>query len=363
MGVDKIKYSNKLKHEITEFMGGNPHKYIATPMKDGSIQADKNRFPSGIKNLTDYLHSKGLLFGLYTSAGLYTCSSGGRDEPIPGSYGHYEQDAKTFANWGVDYVKIDWCNTKVNGKEIDPETVHTEFSKALNATGRPIFLNLCRGYSYPPPSYTAKVANSWRVNGDHHDRWDDSTSHVIEIMAPVAKYAGPGGWNDPDFLMTGGAGCDDFSMSHCPGQTDIEYKTEFSIWSITASPLLVSTDIRNMTSIMKEILLNKEILAVNQDKRRVAGGRVGFHDCSEGKEICQIWARPLEGLSKAVVLYNAGKDDHDIVLDFKQIGWEGKKVMIRDLWAHKDLGSFTGDFKSHVVSHGCTMLNITLTDE
>jgi hypothetical protein len=91
-------------------------------------------------------------------------------------------------------VKIDWCNTKVNGKELDPEMVHTEFSKALNATGRPIFLNLCRGYSYPPPSYTSAVANSWRINGDHHDNWD-STSGIIELLAPLAKYAGPGGWS------------------------------------------------------------------------------------------------------------------------------------------------------------------------
>jgi alpha-galactosidase len=160
--------------------------------------------------------------------------------------------------------------------------------------------------------------------------------------------------------MTGGAGCDQTNEFHCPGQSDTEYKTEFSIWSITAASMLVATDIRNMTSIMQEILLNEEVLAVNQDKMRVAGGRVGFHDCSEGKQFCQIWAKPLEGGSKAVVLYNSGKEDHDIVLDFGLLGWEGKTVKIRDLWAHKDLGSFTGEFQAKVVSHGSTMLNLTL---
>ncbi|XP_065845536.1 uncharacterized protein [Oscarella lobularis] len=326
---------------------------------DGSIQADKNRFPSGIKNLTDWLHSKGLKFGLYTSAGVTTCSSGERPKPIPGSYGHYEQDAQTFADWGVDYVKIDWCNTKVNGTELDYEKVHTEFSKGLNATGRPIFLGLCRGYPYPPPDYTRQVANAWRVNGDHHDEWS-KTAEIIELMAPkeIADFAGPGGWNDPDFLMTGGAGCDEAASTHCPGMTDTEYVTEFTIWAITASNLLVSTDIRNLTDIMKTILLNEEVVAVHQDKLRKAGYRVGTWHCSDGSAHCQLWARPLNGGAYAVALYNADSESHDITFEFDLIGWSGEAT-VRDLWAKKDLGVKSGEFSMKVPSHGSVFLKLT----
>ena len=127
--------------------------------------------------LTGWLHDRGFTFGLYTSAGNETCSSGTRASKPPGSYGYYYQDALTFSSWSVDYVKIDWCGSDLN----NPEKQHTEFSQALNSTGRHIWLELCRGYEYPPPDYVAKVANSWRVDGDHSDSWDNTYTAIENV--------------------------------------------------------------------------------------------------------------------------------------------------------------------------------------
>jgi len=323
---------------------------------NGNIQPDPDRFPSGIPSLTKWLHDQGLSFGLYTSAGNQTCSSGGRPAPIPGSYGHYQQDADTFASWGVDYVKMDWCGSDLT----NAQQQHTEFSNDLNATGRPIWFELCRGYSQPvPPPYTAQVAQSWRSTGDHHDNWSN-TAGIIEQMSGIAKYGGPYAWNYADFLMTGGAGCDTTTPgNHCPGQTDDEYRTEFAIWSITASPLIISTDLRNMTSVMQQALLNTEIIAVNQDMVALPGQRIGGWNCSEGSSNCQIWGRLLNDGTYAIVLYNKGNQTHDITLDFSLIGWQSYSVDVRDLWAHKDLGTFKTSFTASVVSHGNSMVKLT----
>jgi alpha-galactosidase len=331
---------------------------------DGSYQPDPDRFPSGIKNLTDYLHAKGFWFGLYTDAGEYTCSQGGRSYKIPGSYGHYDQDAQTFASWGVDFVKMDWCNTNINGTQLQPEVQYAEMSQSLNKTGRKIFFETCEWGTDDPWQWMRAYANSWRATGDHHDQWS-STASIIDQVASIAQYAGPGGWNYMDFLMTGGQGCSNNQpYQHCPGMTDDEYRTEFTIWVLAASPLIVATDVRNMTSIMKDILLNKEVLAIHQDSLGQAGQRVGTWNCSEAGA-CEIWARPLESGQKFAVLYNKGTASHGITLDFSIFGkgWvsASQRVTVRDVWAGKDLGTFNQNYTGTVVSHGVQALLLTLS--
>jgi len=330
---------------------------------DGSYQPDPDRFPNGMKNLSDYLHSKGFLLGVYTDAGTYTCSQGERSYKIPGSYGHYDQDANTFASWGVDFVKMDWCNTNINGTQLQPEVQYAQFSQSLNKTGRPIFFETCEWGTDSPWQWMRAYANSWRATGDHHDEWS-STESVIGQMASLAEYGGPGGWNYMDFLMTGGQGCSSHApLQHCPGQTDEEYRTEFTMWVVTASPLIVATDLRNMTDIMNQLLLHKEMLAIHQDSLGRGGQRVGTWNCSEAGA-CEIWARPLESGQKFAVLYNHGTGSHAITLQFNIFGpgWvsASQRVSVRDVWAQKDLGVFNASYTGTVPSHGVQALLLTL---
>lgn len=332
--------------------------------RTGQITADRNRFPSGMKAVADYIHSKGLKYGLYTDAGLYTCSSGERPYKIPGSYGHYEQDANTYASWGMDFVKMDWCNTQVNGTQLKPEDQYPQMSLALNKTGRPIFFESCEWGVDQPWKWIKPYVNSWRATGDHHDSWS-STASVIEQVADLAPFAGPGGWNYMDFVFTGGQGCPShIAGARCPGQTDTEYRTEFSMWVMAASPIIVATELRNMTAIQREVLFNEEMLAVHQDKLAKPGGRVATPTCSGASPNapappCQVWARPLFGGSQAVALYNSDSMQHNITVSLSVLGWATTTVTVRDLWAHKDLGRVQGSFSAIVPSHGATVVRMT----
>jgi alpha-galactosidase len=256
----------------------------------------------------------------------------------------------------MDYVKMDWCNTVVNGTQLRPEIQYAQMSRALNATGRPMYFLSCEWGVDDPWTWMRQYANSWRSGGDHHDNWG-STASIIDHNANLGVYAGPGGWNYFDFLMTGGEGCSDFKPGHrCPGMTDTEYRTEFTIWVIAASPLIVATDLRNMSAIQKEILFNKEMLAVHQDKLGHAGGRIGTWNCNEANA-CEIWAKNLFDGSYAVALYNKGAQEHSITLNFTALTWPSDiGVSIRDLWAHKDLGTFKQSFSAPVPSHGVVAL-------
>eukprot|EP01119_Soliformovum_irregulare_P010620 TRINITY_DN2622_c0_g1_i1.p1 TRINITY_DN2622_c0_g1~~TRINITY_DN2622_c0_g1_i1.p1 ORF type:complete len:412 (-),score=92.41 TRINITY_DN2622_c0_g1_i1:141-1376(-) len=324
----------------------------------GNLVAEPSRFPHGMKAVSDYVHSKGLKMGIYTDSGTEMCT-GGR----PGSYGHYQQDANQFAAWGIDYVKMDWCKTIINGTQLDPKIVYHNMSEALNKTGRPIFFNACEWGFHDPWLWAARDCNSWRSGQDHHDQWDGhpGTATIIEQNADLGKYAGPGGWNDLDFLMTGGEGCTSDYNKICPGQTWEEYRTEFSMWVIMSSPLIVATDIRPpaMTEKKKEILFNKEMIAVNQDPLGKAGGRVALFNCDAVNITCQIWAKDLQGGEKAVALYNRGQVSHNITVRWDQLGWpRHTTAIVRDLWQHKDLGHHEGLFTASVPSHGTVVIRI-----
>ena len=220
--------------------------------ENGTILPDYDAFPNGIKYLVDYAHSKGLLFGLYSDAGIKTCA--GR----PGSLGYEEIDAKTYAEWGVDYLKYDNCFNE-GIKSLDR---YPKMRDALNKTGKPIFYSICQWGEEDVATWGKNVGNSWRTTGDISDNWN-SMIKIININNNFSKYAGPGGWNDPDMLEIGNG-----------GMSLIEYKSHFSLWAISKAPLLIGCDITKMTEEIKAILTNKEVIAINQDILGVQGKKI-----------------------------------------------------------------------------------------
>eukprot|EP01084_Bolivina_argentea_P002909 5426_1 len=342
--------------------------------KNGTLYAEPTRFPNGMASTIEYIHNlkSGLKFGLYTDVGTHTCSGGHRNgcHP-PGSYGNYVKDANTLASWKVDLIKADDCSKPSNETW---QNVHTEFSVALNKTGRPILFELDGGGNIllnsnaeQYPSYAPNISQAFKIVHDHHDSWS-STKELINLIINMTILSRPYGWAYADLLMTGGQGCsssyDDQHWLHCPGQTDIEYMTEFAIFAISSSPLLVATDIRNMTDIMKKCLLNKEIIAVNQQDQTPAGNLAYYHDCSGPSQICQVWSRKLNQTNTiAVVAFNIDDKEHGITIEFDKLGmnWNNEsKVDVRDLWEQKDVGSFTGSYDTQVSPHGNFFGKLTL---
>ena len=311
---------------------------------DGNIVADATRFPSGIKALADYVHSKGLKFGIYSDAGEKTCA--GR----PGSMGHEYQDALTYAKWGVDYLKYDWCNTaKRNAEE-----AYSTMRDALKATRRPIVFSMCEWGTAKPWLWAKDVGNLWRTTSDISDKWSgakkwpDGTCcefgmlNIVDLQVGLESFAGPGHWNDPDMLEVGNG-----------GMTTPEYRAHFSLWCILAAPLIAGNDLRSMTPEIKEILTNKEVIAVNQDVLGREGSRVWKDQDRE------VWSRQLKDGGRAVLLLNRGTSEAEITAPWEAIGYPGDiSARVRDLWAHRDLGQFTGKFGSKVESHGVVVVRI-----
>ncbi|NLW30340.1 MAG: carbohydrate-binding protein [Fibrobacter sp.] len=313
---------------------------------DGKLRADPVRFPSGMKALGDYIHSKGLKFGIYGDRGLRTCHHyhTGPQGSGSGSYGKEQLDANTFAEWGVDYLKYDNCDPAPgSNQQIDYENMRD----ALANCGRDIVFSICAwGYQNWMPS----TGNLWRTTGDITDKWDNGTDwfvgiiNAIDMNAEFAPVAGPGGWNDPDMLEIGNGGC-----------TTEEYRTQMSMWCMMAAPLIAGHDVRNMSQATKDILLNKEVIAVNQDPAGIQGTRV---KAANGLD---VWCKPLgsiNGTSKAVALLNRNESAKDITVIFSDIGLSDT-VTIRDLWAKADRGSFTGSYTMTVPSHGTGLLLIS----
>ncbi|KAJ8422627.1 hypothetical protein Cgig2_030306 [Carnegiea gigantea] len=292
----------------------------------GSFVPKKSTFPSGIKALADYVHSKGLKLGIYSDAGHKTCS-----EKMPGSLGHEEHDAKTFAEWGIDYLKYDNCFND----GIKPIVRYPVMTKALAKAGRPIFFSLCEWGDMHPATWGFPVGNSWRTTNDITDNWQRADQNER-----WADYAKPGGWNDPDMLEVGNG-----------GMTKDEYVTHFSIWAISKAPLLVGCDVRNMSKDTKEILTNEEVIAVNQDPLGVQAKKVRM----EGD--WEVWAGPLTGCRIALLLVNRGPDRHNITAQWDDIGLDLKAVMeVRDLWEHKTLEQkFVGNLTATLETHGSKM--------
>ena len=309
-----------------------------------NIIADPEKFPNGIKALADYVHSKGLKLGIYSDAAPLTCAG------YTASLGFEAQDAKTFAEWGVDYLKYDYC-----GAPADAETAKERYktmADALTNSGRDIALGVCEWGVRNPATWAGELGGSvWRTTYDVRDMWVDTVHQgglgimdILEQTVPVSKYARPGHWNDMDMLIVGLYGKGDASSDlGGVGCTDTEYQTQMSLWCMLASPLAMSNDLRSLNDETRRILLNKEVIAINQDPLGKAAERVTKTDDH------QIFFRPLSGGRYALALLNTSDDTKRLSVSFKDLGLKGKWV-VRDVWAHKDLrrsGKWSGKVSSH----------------
>jgi alpha-galactosidase len=306
---------------------------------NGNIVADGQHFPSGIKALADYVHSKGLKFGIYSDAGVKTCA--GR----PGSAGHEYQDALQYAAWGVDYLKYDWCHT---GKA-NAEWAYATMRDALRASGRPIVFSMCEWGTAKPWLWAKDTGNLWRTTGDISDCWDCkkqnqlSFAKIVDLQDSLESYAGSGHWNDPDMLEVGNG-----------GMTTTEYRAHFSLWCLLAAPLMAGNDLANMSAETRNILTNREVIAVDQDALGMQGRRVKKDGDAE------VWAKQLKDGGRAVVLFNRGAAGTQISVSWEEIGYPAHlSAAVRDLWAKKELGKFTGTFGANVPSHGVVMVKVT----
>ncbi|XP_057774037.1 alpha-galactosidase 1-like [Salvia miltiorrhiza] len=301
----------------------------------GVLVPKKSTFPSGMKALSDYVHTKGLKLGIYSDAGFYTCS-----KKMPGSLGHEEIDAKSFASWGIDYLKYDNCN---NGG-IRPTLRYPVMTRALINAGRPIFFSLCEWGDLHPALWGYTVGNSWRTTNDISDTWDSMISRADQNEV-YADYARPGGWNDPDMLEVGNGG---MSKNECI--------VHFSIWAISKAPLLIGCDVRNISKDTMEIIANKEVIALNQDKLGVQAKKVRM----EGD--WEVWSGPLSQYRIAVLLLNRGPVRTEITAHWDDIGIAPTtSVQARDLWEHKTLNTrFTGNLTATIDSHGCKLFVLKL---
>ena len=300
----------------------------------GNITTNK-KFPD-MKALADYIHSKGLKIGIYSSPGPNTCAG------YEGSYGHEEQDARTYAAWGIDYLKYDWCGARNIYTDGEMQAVYQKMGDALLKAGRPILYSLCQYGRDDVWKWGPEVGgNAWRTTGDIRDTWDSMTK-IGFSQDELAIWAAPGLWNDPDMLEIGNG-----------GMTDDEYRTHMSLWAILAAPLLAGNDLRNMTPTILEILTNREVIAVNQDK----DGKQGRRIAKSGDQ--EVWAKPLFDGGLAIGLFNRGDAPAKITVKWSDLGLKSAPVRIRDLWTHSDLKLDGLEYSSTVPVHGVVMLRLS----
>jgi alpha-galactosidase len=311
----------------------------------GKILSNK-KFPD-MKALTDYVHSKGLKIGLYSSPGPKTCAS------HEGSYKHEEQDALQYGEWGFDYLKYDWCSYG----QLKPNPTHAELlapyqlmRDGLNKAPRDIVYSLCQYGMGNVWEWGAQVGgNCWRTTGDITDTWT-SMAGIGFGQAGHEKFVGPGHWNDPDMLVVGFVG---WSARVRPTKlTPNEQYTHISLWCLLCSPLLIGCDMTKLDAFTLNLLTNDEVLEVNQDPLGRQAGRVAQ------KNGLEVWAKDMEDGSKVVGLFNRGEDEAPATALWSELGLSGKQT-VRDLWQQKDLGAFDGQFQAQVPRHGVVLLRLS----
>ena len=317
----------------------------------GFIHPDKKLFPSGMKALADYVHAKGLKLGIYSDAGNKTCA--GR----PGSRGHEYQDAITYAGWGIDYVKYDWCDTQ----DINPKSAYATMRDAIYKSGRPMLFSICEWGDNKPWEWATDVGHSWRTTGDIYPCWSCEHNHgswsswgvlpILDKQAGLRKYAGPGHWNDMDMMEVGN------------GMNEEEDRSHFALWAIMASPLIAGNDLRSMSETTKKILTNKDMIAINQDKL----GIQAMKWIDEGD--IEIYVKPLEKGDYAFLFLNRAdtakkyqlkwkehymKDDiskHEIWFDKQTLNW-------RDIW-NGEKGSTAEILNLDIPAHGVRVMRMS----
>ncbi|HUZ47037.1 MAG TPA: glycoside hydrolase family 27 protein [Terriglobia bacterium] len=317
--------------------------------KKGQIQPSLRTFPRGFRVVTDYLHTRGLKVRTYTDAGKGKCGSTFEGA---GSLGRYEDDVKQWVKFGFDGVKIDWCGG--NSLHLDPKTQYLQFAEAMKKSGHPFCIEICSWGKGNPWKWGRKAGTFWRTSGDidiwnRHStiggNWDALMRNLDANRHPSTKYVGPWkGWNYPDMLEVGVPG----------GLNETEERTQFSMWAIMAAPLFLGDDVFNMPRYARAIIMNKEVIAIDQDPLGIQGDVV--KESENGK--LQVWAKQLKSGSKAVALLNRDATPRQMTVNWNDLGISGK-WQVRDLWQHRDQGVFADQYSAHVPSHGAALLKIS----
>lgn len=318
----------------------------------GNLVADPAKFPHGMKAVSDYVHSKGLKFGLYNCAGTKTCGG------YPGTRGYEYQDARLYTSLGVDYLKFDWCSSDgLTAKE-----AYTTMSKALRIAGRPIVFSLCEWGNNKPWEWATEVGQLWRTTGDIYNCFDCIKNYgtwngwgAVQIMdkqKDLRKYAGPGHWNDPDMMEVGN------------GMSDNEGRAHFSLWCMMAAPLIAGNDLRSMSRKTISILTNKEAIAIGQDSLGVQGY------VYQQKDSVDTWIKPLRNNEVAVCFFNRSVQPVNINYNWKgnavndtlsktMIDFNATTYAVRDIWAKKAVGTTDKIFATAVPAHDVIVLRLT----
>jgi len=315
----------------------------------GNLMAHPTKFPSGMKAIGDYLHERGFKFGIYNCAGTKTCGG------YPGGWGHEFQDALKYAEWGVDYLKYDWCNSGT----ADPKDAYIRMRDALYAAKRPVVFSICEWGHSKPWEWAKDVGHLWRTTGDIMDcydckqRWENGWKVILDLQHSqvqpadgqnngIGQYAGPGHWNDPDMLEVGNEGL-----------TFAESRAHFSLWCVLAAPLIAGNDVRKMSPEITAVLIDKEAIAVNQDPL----GKQGWRFRAEPSH--EIWVRELAGGDWAVALLNTGNAPAELEIDFSHGWWfTGGECSVRDIWDKRDAGTTATVFKKKLDSHDVAFLRL-----
>jgi alpha-galactosidase len=321
--------------------------------RDGSLFPDSKRFPRGIKPIADYVHAKGLKLGIYSDVAEKTCAK------QPGSLGYEEKDARMFADWGIDYLKVDYCFAPE-----DQETAIQRYGamiRAIRKAGRPMVFSVCEWGPREPWLWAPRIgAQLWRTGWDIRDIWDGEyndyhlgVTNIIDRQADLAEYAGPGHWNDPDMLIVGLNGKGKYtSPKGWPSPNETEYRSHMSLWCLMAAPLLATCDLRNMDASTRAILTATEVIAVNQD-------RVGKQARRTIKDRdLEIWKKPLSDGQYALGLLNRGRDTQELKIKWSDIAL-GRAWKVRDLWTRADIGVFRDSYTTKLASHETRVLRLT----
>ncbi len=319
--------------------------------QNGSLVADPVKFPHGMKAFADYVHAKGLKFGIYNCAGNRTCAG------YPGTRGHEYEDARLYASWGVDFLKYDWCNTD----SLNAPEAYKTMNAALRATGRPIVFSICEWGNHAPWLWAGGVGELYRTTGDigasfiipktTGDWTPQTVISILDKQESIRQYNGPNHWNDPDMLEVGN------------GMSYEEDKSHFSLWCMLAAPLAAGNDLRKMSVETRGILTNKEMIAVDQDSLGISAFKMNLPDSLE------VWVKPLQNKELALCFLNRTASTKKINLDWKNltitdprsgmdIHFDKQTYSIRDLWLKKNSGTTEKNFEQYIPTHAVIVLKL-----
>lgn len=315
---------------------------------DGFLVPDPAKFPSGMKALADYVHARGFKLGIYSCAGAKTCAG------YPGSQGHEYQDARTWAAWGIDYLKYDWCFTATR----DAREAYTTMRDALYAAGRPVVFSICEWGRSKPWEWAAEVGHLWRTTGDIYDSYDgykmwemgwkrilDLQSSLVDDWGPngIGKFAAPGHWNDPDMMEVGNEGL-----------TLAESRAHFSLWCMLAAPLMAGNDVRHMSPEITAILTNREAIAINQDPL----GKQGYRALAEAAAGIEIFLKELSDGEWALCVLNTSDTERELTIPFQRFHQLGGPKALHDVWSNQVVGDTRQAYTRTVASHDVMMFRL-----